>query len=78
MLKAGFSARTGFREGAPFGGGKIIFQMILRGVRQGRACTARPRWGRQNHLPDDFAGDETMLALAKQAAAKPPLSTILH
>ena len=45
MLKVGFNARTGFREVAPFGGGKIIFQMILRGIRQGRACTARPRWG---------------------------------
>ena len=27
---------------APFGGGKIIFQMILQGIRQGRAYSARP------------------------------------
>ena len=72
MLKAGFSARTGFREGAPAGGGKIIFQMILRGIRQGRACTARPRWGRQNHLPDDFAGDETRTGVH----STPPLGAV--
>ena len=36
---------AGCAQHAPAGGGKIIFQMILRGMRQGRACTARPLWG---------------------------------
>ncbi len=53
------SESTMFKEGAPSGGRRKLQSNFLRGIRQGRACAARPLWGQKKIAKQFSSGDKT-------------------
>ena len=53
------SESTMFKEGAPSGGRRKLQSYFLRGIRQGRACAARPLWGQKKIAKQFSSGDKT-------------------